>query len=171
MRFGKTRAAGIGQIAERHHFEGVAVGTYLAIDLKTALELRLIIAAEKAVERPFLARRFWLFMRCRSAPGILGGETRAARSRISRQEEGAKHPSGTAAELVSVPHSFFPFGHDTAPMVIAQVRVFAFEWCPPRRLCQTCPRLNRKWSRAGALVAHSARATAGSQKSGGNNRR
>src|SRR5580704_13639959 len=62
LRFRKAGAAGIRQIAESDQFEGMTIGTNLAIDLKPPLKLRLIVAAEGPGKAPFLTRRIGLLL-------------------------------------------------------------------------------------------------------------
>src|SRR4029079_4065584 len=72
--FGEVRAAGIGEVAERHKLEAMAAGADLAIDLKAALELLRIVHAERPVERPALQRRRFLLLRQGCASERRGNE-------------------------------------------------------------------------------------------------
>ena len=63
LRFGEARSTRIGEIAERQELQAMTVRADLTVDLKAALQLRLIIDTERAGERPRLPRRRVL---CRS---------------------------------------------------------------------------------------------------------
>ena len=60
LRFGEFRAARLGEVAEGELFGGVAVRADFAEHLEAALQLRLVVMAEEAGERPGEARRLHL---------------------------------------------------------------------------------------------------------------
>ena len=53
-RLGEFRSARLGEIAEAHALQSVAGGADLLVDLKAALQLRLVVLAGEAAERPIL---------------------------------------------------------------------------------------------------------------------
>ena len=56
LRLAETGTARVRQIAEREHVHRMAVRADLAVDLETALQLRLVVFSERAGERPFQPR-------------------------------------------------------------------------------------------------------------------
>ena len=48
LRLGEVRSTGIGEVAERDQLEAVTGRTNLAVDLEPALQLRLIVHAERS---------------------------------------------------------------------------------------------------------------------------
>ena len=63
LRLGIAERAGLTEVAERQQVEAVADRANLAIDLEAALQLRAVVGAERAPERPLLARRRAAFRR------------------------------------------------------------------------------------------------------------
>src|SRR6185437_16000280 len=57
--FREAEAARIREVAERNQVERVAARADLAIDLEAALQLRLVVLAERARKGPGLPRRRW----------------------------------------------------------------------------------------------------------------
>src|SRR5262249_10917102 len=78
----ETGAARIGEVAEREQVDAVTVLTNLAINLEAALQLRLVVHAERPGERPFQRRR-------RLALGGFGRASGARRQRACRRDANA----------------------------------------------------------------------------------
>ena len=106
LRLGEAGAARVRQIAERHHLRRMAVRADFAVDLEAALELRLVVFAERAGERPFLPRRRHLLGQLRG--GRRGdGEQRAGKD---KGEDGTLHAHDRPHALAPKTDSEIEFG-------------------------------------------------------------
>src|SRR5262249_12342848 len=80
LRFRKARSARVSQIAESQHLDRMTGRTHFLVDLESALELRLIISAERAGERPFQPWRSWRVV-------LLRDYRRSRRAKAARERE------------------------------------------------------------------------------------
>ena len=97
LRLGEAGAARVRQIAERQHLRRMAVGANLAVDLEAALELRLVVFAERTGERPLLPRRRHLL-----------GQLRGSRRGDSEQRAGQDKGEDGALHDHDRPHALAP---------------------------------------------------------------